>query len=219
MRASLRLTYRASHVHWCVTTMPQESDSPWTLPSLDAYFESGLIPRAGDPNSVVLLGYAIFRKSATDWRNSLTAACLTCRPGYAAEGLWGLSHPRLGPQERAGFDKSKAAGGLQFYDLVAARALGVNLRDNEFTGEVEVFSDGEQVIRFLSGDLRALTLHVGDIEFARELRTEVLEGFGPRIKVTWTFVRSERNLADPAIKALHQVNVRQSSSITPGPAR
>jgi len=197
--------------------MPEQGDSPWKLPSLEAYFDSGLIPRAGDPAALVLLGYAIFRPGELDWRRSLTGGCLTCRPGDAVRGLWGLKHSRLGPRERAGFAESKAAGGLQFYDLVAARALGVNLRNNDFDGKIEIFGDGQQVIRFLSGELGALTLHAGDIEFARELRAEVLEGFGPKIRANWRFVRREFNLADAAIKALHQINMRQYESMASRP--
>jgi len=192
--------------------MTGAGSSAWNLPLLDAYFDSGLVPSAGDPDAVVQLGFAIFLPGATDWQKPLNVGRLTCLPGDAPAGLWGLNHPRLGPEERAKFADSKAAKGLQFYDLVAARALGVNLSGSGFSGEVNVFGDGEAVIRFLTGDLRALTLRAGDIEFARDLRAEVIGGFGPTIKVNWKFTKRENNLADPAMKALQVINVYRDGS-------
>lgn len=188
------------------------SEGVWRLPALDAYFDAGLIPEAGHPDAVVQIGYAIFRPGAKNAKEQLSSGSLTCLPGDAPGGLWELRTPRLTVQERTTFSTSQAGKGLQFYDLIAARGLAVSLRGTGFGGAVRVFGDGKEVIRFLNGDDGALTLRVGDLEFARELRSEVVEGFGPGITPEWHWIRSELNLADKAMKALQIPRVAPDGS-------
>jgi hypothetical protein len=194
--------------------MEPEPVNAWKLPALVAYFDSGLYPRAGDPNAIVRLGFAVFRPGASSWREAITATSTTCLLGGAPAGFWELELPRLGPEQRNMFAASRAGRGLEFYDLVAARGLAFSLSANKFVGDVEMFTDNEQVIRFLNGEDSALTLWVGDLEIGRDLRKEVLAPFGPEVRPAWTRVPRDRNLADQAMKSMHEVSVQSNGAAT-----
>ena len=186
---------------------------------LIAYFDSGVHPPGSRIPDYITLGYAICRPEANAWRSAISAASSTSGPGQPAS-FWGLQLDRLLPQHRELLASSAAGRGTQLYDLVAAHGAAVALRSNGFIGHAEFVGDGDAVIQFMNGRDTAISLRVGELEFAKDLRGELLSVLSGMQRVTWRWVQSAGNLADTAVKELHKntLEVMRQQASTAGVA-
>jgi hypothetical protein len=164
-----------------------------------AYFDSGRF-RAGrrDP-AYIVIAYAICDvKQGVEQPPTYEAAQVDTLVNHLQQG--GLRLDRLDSSHRASLSKARVAGDPPLFDLVAANRALVRLKEDGYRGPVEALSDGKEVIEFMNGTDSALTLRVGEVDLAPDLRREILETASVFSQVEWGLVPSARNRAGSTLR-------------------
>jgi hypothetical protein len=166
-----------------------------------AYFDSGLYrPGKNDP-AYIALGYVVCpTKNGIAQPQVAQEAFLDAPSSVIAQG--GIRLPRLSPELRSRIADSPVMGGTQLWDMVAAQHALARLREAGHRGEVRVIGDGEQVIRFMNNSETRLTLKVGEMDIAPDLRAELLATAASFEHVDWEWVPREKNPADATVRKL-----------------
>lgn len=163
------------------------------------YFDSG-VRRAGKTGSYyAALGYSICSvRGGIQDPPECEQVQLDTPESHIRQG--GLKLDRLDDAHRKRLADSPIAVGSQLYDLVAARLGLVRLVDQGYRGAVIAGTDGKQVIEFLRGRDKAVSLLVEDIDFAPDLRREIWDIASQFGAVGWIQFPRQRNLADRAVR-------------------
>jgi hypothetical protein len=173
--------------------------------TLRVYFDSGVHSARRGVGPRAKLGWAIFAEDARRGSQPLQV-------GLARSGLGGA----IGywhPEGRALLDRVDETiksypftRGSQLYDLVAAHGALRQLQANDYRGKVRMLGDGKEVIEFLRGRDQALHFEVAGQDLARVIREQIRSTARDFWQLTWKWVPTNDNWADPILRRLdHQL--------------
>lgn len=170
-------------------------------PALKVYFDSGVhhARRGAAPRAT--LGFAIFEENARRGSQPLTVSLAGSWLGGAI-GYWHQEGQAFLARVGEAVASYPPSRGSQLYDLVAAHGALLHLKVNEYRGRVRMLGDRKEVIEFLNGRGDALHLEVAGQDIARRIRGHIRDVATYVGELTWEWVSTKENWADPLLKSL-----------------